>query len=122
MPRLQLALRLGVEKAFHLVQHAAAWNTRLTPAQLAQRDAGIGSPRRKVSTLSAADIANLVRMKKLGAAKAALPKATRADTRAAQAAARQVEEALGVDARVRVDKKRDLVKLELRLSELLGRP
>lgn len=114
------ALRLGVEKAFHLVQYAAVWDTRLSAAQLAQRDAAIGSPPRKVSTLSAADVANLVRMKKLGAARAALPKATRADTRAAQAAARQVEEALGVDARVRVDKKRDLVKLEFRLSELLG--
>jgi hypothetical protein len=31
-----------------------------------------------------------------------------------------VEEVLGVDARVRVDKKRDLVKLEIRLSELLA--
>lgn len=114
------ALRLGVEKAFHLVQYASVWNTRLPAAELAQRDSAIGTPRRKVSTLSATDIANLVRMKKLGAARAALPKATRADTRAAQAAARQVEEVLSVDARVRVDKKRDLVKLEIRLSELLG--
>ncbi|MFT5353053.1 MAG: hypothetical protein ACI9KE_000250 [Polyangiales bacterium] len=115
-----VALRLGVEKAFHLVQYASLWDTRLSAAQLAQRDAAIGSPGRKLSTLSAADIATLVRMKKLGTARAALPKATRADTRAAQVAARQVEEVLGVDARVRVDKKRDLVKLEIRLSELLA--
>ena len=75
------ALRLGVEKAFHLVQYATVMDTRLSAAQLAQRDSAIGTPK---------------------------------------AAARRVEEALGVDATVRVDKKRGLVKLEIRLSDLLA--
>ena len=113
------ALKLGVHKAYHLAQYAKVARTRATPAQLAERDSAIGKERRRVSTLTAADIQAMVRSKRGTEAKAALPKPTRLETRTARAVARQVEALLGVDATVRVNKKKDLVRLEMRLSELL---
>lgn len=116
-----LALRLGVSKAFHLHQYADASKTRASAAALARRDAKIGTPPTKISELSAVDIQNMVRALKLGAARAAKPKATRREARVAQEAVRAVEALLGVDARVRVNKGRDVVRLELKLSDLLAR-
>lgn len=116
-----LALRLGVTKAFHLYQYASIAKTRASAAALARRDAKIGTPPTKISDLRGVDIQNMVRALKLGAARAAKPKATKRETRVAQETVRAIEELLGVDARVRVNKGRDLVRLEVKLSDLLAR-
>ncbi|MFT5357628.1 MAG: hypothetical protein ACI9KE_004865 [Polyangiales bacterium] len=115
------ALRLGVSKAFHLQQYASVAKTRIGAAVLARRDAKLGTPPRRISELRGVDIQNMVRTLKLGAARAAKPKATKRETRVARETLQAIEELLGVDARVRVNKGRDLVRLELKLSDLLAR-
>lgn len=115
-----LALRLGIEKAFHLVQYVRVAKLRRSAKVIARSDGKIGSPPRALSTLSAADIAGMVQAAKMGAGRAALPKATRRETRVAQETARSIEEHLGVDARMRVNKAKDLVRIDLKLSELLS--
>lgn len=115
-----LALRLGIEKAFHLVQYVRVAKLRRSAKVIAQSDAKIGSPPRALSTLSATDIAGMVQVLKMGAGRAALPKPTRQETRVAQQTVRSIEAHLGVDARMRVNKAKDLVRIDLKLSELLG--
>ena len=115
-----LALRLGIEKAFHLVQYVRIAKLRRTAKVIARTDGKLGSPPRALSTLSATDIAAMVQVLKMGAGRAALPKATRHETRVARETARSIEEHLGVDARMRVNKAKDLVRIDLKLSELLG--
>ncbi|MEM9865609.1 MAG: hypothetical protein AAF938_28640 [Myxococcota bacterium] len=113
------ALSLGVEKAFHLVQYARVMNTRTSAQAMAERDARIGSNRERVSELTAVDVQNLVRAGRLRAAQEARPKVTHRERRVAAKLGRAFEERFGVDATVRVDKKRDVVRIEVRLADLL---
>ncbi|MFT5357079.1 MAG: hypothetical protein ACI9KE_004309 [Polyangiales bacterium] len=115
-----LALRLGIEKAFHLVQYVRVAKLRRSAKEIAQSDGKVGSPPRALSTLSATDIAGMVQVAKMGAARDAQPKATRQETRAARDTVRSIEAHLGIDARMRINKAKDLVRIDLKLSELLG--
>ncbi len=47
------AAALGVVKAFHLVQYARVARTRFRASVLAERDAKIGKPARRISTMTA---------------------------------------------------------------------
>ena len=114
------ALSLGVEKAFHLVQYAKVAKTRSTARTLAEKDSRIGTARRRVSELSAGEVQNLVRVLKMTQAKAEKPKPTTLEKRAAAELRRDFEERFGVDATVRVDKGRDMVRIELKLSEWMA--
>ncbi|MEM7605920.1 MAG: hypothetical protein AAF411_11250 [Myxococcota bacterium] len=113
------AVSLGVEKAFHLVQYARFAETRAPAQALADRDARIGSNRERVSELTALEVQNLVRAARLRAAQAAQARVTTRERRVAAKLGRQFEERFGVDATVRVDKKRELVRIEVRLADLL---
>ncbi len=114
------AAELGVLKAFHLVQYAQVTRSSLTAATLARRDSRIGRPPRRISTLSATEVADAVRQQKMDAGRAALPAPTRDERRAAKAFVTRVETELGVDATMRIDKKRGVLRLEVKLSELLS--
>ena len=112
------ATALGVLKAFHLVQYARVARTRLRAAALAERDARIGKPARRISAMTAAEVADAVRRVKMDAGRAAVPKATRLEQRAARRLVSQFEERFGMDATMRIDKKRGVLRLEVKLSDL----
>jgi hypothetical protein len=113
----QVAMMLGVGKAFHLVQYTKVTATRATARVLAEQNRAIGPGRVRVSELSATDVQNLVRVAKMSAAKEAMPKPTTAEKKAALTLGEQFEERFGVDARVKVDKARDTIRIEVRLSD-----
>lgn len=113
------AAALGVEKAFHLVQYARVARTRFRAAVLAKRDVRLGKPGKRVSAMSATEIADAVRQAKMNAGRAATPKPTRREHRAAKELVTQFEERFGVDATMRIDKKRGVLRLEVKLSDLL---
>lgn len=115
-----MALSLGVEKGFHLVQYAEVARARFTARDLAERDSRLGASRRRVSELSARDVQNLVRVAKMTRARAAKPRPTTREKRAVSRLGREFEERFGVDATVRVDKARDVVRIEVKLSEWMG--
>lgn len=114
-----VAVSLGVEKGFHLVQYTRVAKTRQSAKALVARDARLGADGERVSELSGVEMAELVKGARLGEAKAAAPKASSREKKAAQQLGFQFEERFGVDARVRVDKKRDLVRIEISLSEFM---
>lgn len=91
--------------------------TRHSAKALVARDARLGADGEKVSELSGVEMAKLVQGVRLGEAKAAAPKASSGEKKAAVQLGLQFERRYGVDARVRVDKKRDLVRIEISLSE-----
>ncbi|MEM6731974.1 MAG: hypothetical protein AAF658_10485 [Myxococcota bacterium] len=111
--------RVVATKPFHLVQYARVMNTRTSAQAMAERDARIGSNRERVSELTALEVQNLVRAGRLRAAQEARPKVTHRERRVAAKLGRAFEERFGVDATVRVDKKRDVVRIEVRLADLL---
>ena len=113
------AAALGVLKGFHLVQYARVAPTRLRAAVLAKRDAKIGKPARRLSTMTAAEVADAVRQVKMDAGRAALPRATVKERRAAQRLVTEFEERFGMDATMRIDKKRGVLRLEVKLSDLV---
>ena len=116
----QVAIMLGVNKAFHLVQYAKVAKTQMTARKLAEDNRKIGPGRVPVSELSAADVQTLVRLTKMGAAKASKAKPTSAEKKAAVTLAKQFEERFGMDARVKVDKTRDLIRIEVKLSDWMS--
>jgi hypothetical protein len=113
-----VAVKLGIEKAFQLGRYAKLTNA--TALSLVQRDAGLGSPPRKVSELSAKEIKGLVAGLMMSSARSAVPKVTRADKQLARVFAQRFTEELGVDLDVRVDKKRNKLCLELDLDQARG--
>lgn len=116
----RVALSLGVEKGFHLVQYAKVAETLVTARQLVEQDSRIGTGGRRVSQLTAGDVQNLVRVMKMSAAKAEVPKATRVEKRAVRSLVSQFEDRFGVDASARIDKKKGVVRLEIKLADLIG--
>ena len=110
---------LGVLKAFHLVQYARVAATPFRASVLATRDVKIGKPARRLSLLSASEVADAVRMQKMTAGRAAVPKASREERRVAQQVVKQFEERFGVDAKMRIDTKRGVLRLEVKLSDLM---
>lgn len=114
-----LAIQLGVEKAYQLTRYVEVANVGIRPRVLAKNDRRIGTPKRRISQMTASDIENLVRTQTLQTARAAIPKATARDRRAAQDFVKRIEVDYGVDATVRVDKKRGVVRVEVKLSDLL---
>ena len=113
------AAELGVLKAFHLVQYARVARTRVRAAALAKRDARIGKPARRLSSMTAAEVADAVRQVKMDAGRAAVPKASSRERRAAQRLVSQFEERFGMDASMRIDKKRGVLRLEVKLRDLV---
>lgn len=113
------AAALGVEKAFHLVQYARVAKTRFRASVLAKRDAKIGKPAKRISALSATEVADAVRRQKMDAGRAATPKASSRERRAAKQLVAQFEDRFGLDAVMRIDKKRGVLRLEVKLSDLL---
>lgn len=104
-----VAKSLGIEKAFHLTQYAKAATARTKAEKLATRDTRIGSPPRRVSAMTADDVAAAVRTLKMASGRAAIPKVTRGDRRLSKRLVSDFEERYGVNATVRVDKKRGKV-------------
>ncbi|MBO6940920.1 MAG: hypothetical protein JJ863_38450 [Deltaproteobacteria bacterium] len=113
------AVELGVSKAYHLVQYATIAKTRSRASALATRDAKIGKPGKRISAMSAAEVADAVRREKMDAGRAAVAKATTRERKAAKALVAQFEERFGMDATMRIDKKRGVLRLEVKLSDLL---
>ena len=111
--------QLGVLKAFHLVQYAQVAKTRFRASVLATRDAKIGMPPRALSTMTADEVAAAVRMQKMTVGRAKVPRATSKERRAAKQFVAQLEERFGLDATMRIDKKRGVLRLEVKLSDLL---
>lgn len=110
-----MATKLGIEKANQLRLYAKLVDS---PAKvLAQRDAKLGNPGRRISELSAQDIEGLVAGLRMSAARSAAPKVTRDDKRVARIVGRRFEAELGVDMDVRIDKKRNKLCLELDLDQ-----
>lgn len=113
------AAELGVTKAFHLVQYAHVTKTRFRASVLAKRDAKIGKPAKRISAMSAAEVADAVRLHKMDAGRAKVAKATTRERKAAKQLVAQFEERFGMDATMRIDKKRGVLRLEVKLSDLL---
>ena len=114
-----LAVQLGVEKAYQLTRYVEVAKIGMRASLLATSDRAIGTPKRRVSEMTARDIENLVRTQTLQKARAAIPRPTPRDRKAARAFAKRIETDYGVDATVRVDKKRGVVRVEVKLSDLL---
>jgi hypothetical protein len=55
----------------------------------------------------------------MDAGRAAVPKAARTERRAAQRLVARFEERFGMDAPMRIDKKRGVLRLEVKLSDLV---
>ena len=73
-----------------------------------------------MSELSAGEIQNLVRVAKMTRGREAKPRPTTREQQAVRRLGREFEERFGIDATVRVDKARDVVRIEVKLSEWLG--
>ena len=110
---------LGVLKAFHLVQYARVAATPFRASVLAKRNVKIGTPARPISMLTAEQVADAVRMQKMTEGRAAVPRATAKQRRAATELVAQFEERFGVDAKMRIDTKRGVIRLEVKLSDLM---
>lgn len=113
-----LALRLGVEKAYHLARYVEAAGLRSSAAALARDDKKLSGSR--ISELSAVELDNMVRMLRLQSASAQRPRASTKEKRRARDAADRIGDLLGLDAKVRVNKARDQVRVDLKLSELMA--
>lgn len=113
------AAALGVVKAFHLVQYARVARTRFRASALAARDAKIGKPAQRISAMTAAEVADAVRQVKMDAGRAALPRPSRLEQRAAKRLVSEFEARFGMDATMRIDKKRGVLRLEVKLSDLM---
>ncbi len=113
------AAELGVTKAYHLVQYARLAATPFRASVLARRDVKIGLPKRPISTLTAVDVADAVRRLKMDQGKAAIPKPSTRERSAAKRLVAQFEDRFGLDATMRIDKKRGVLRLEVKLSELV---
>ncbi|MFT5355991.1 MAG: hypothetical protein ACI9KE_003213 [Polyangiales bacterium] len=113
-----LALRLGVQKAYHLARYVEAAGLRSSAATLARADAKLGDA--PISKLSALELDNMVRMLRLQTAITQKPRASTKERRRARDVADRIGDLLGVDAKVRVNKGRDQVRVELKLSELMA--
>jgi len=70
--------------------------------------------------MTAAEVADAVRRVKMDAGRAAVPKASSKERRAAQRLVAQFDERFGMDATMRIDKKRGVLRLEVKLSDLVG--
>ena len=114
-----LAVQLGVEKAYQLTRYVEVAKVGMRASLLAESDRAIGTPKRRISQMTARDIENLVRTQTLQTARAAAPRPTARDRKAAHNFAKRIEADYGVDATVRVDKKRGVVRVEVRLTDLL---
>ena len=68
--------------------------------------------------MTAAEVADAVRRVTMDAGRAAVPKASSKERRAAKLA-RKFEERFGMDASMRIDKNRGVLRLEVRLSDLV---
>lgn len=114
-----LAKELGVTKAYALAQYASTAGLRDSPRVLAANDRRIGNHGRRVSELTVRELETMTRLATMQTARASIPKATRRETKAVRELTAQFEDRFGLDAKTRIDKKRGVLRIEVKLSDLL---